>query len=90
MCSIDETGRLVDTYINRKKGGEKPTRCIQQNFLTQKLLAELLWVAHLHCGDYHNNMNLESFMKKAKEGLVPIFEPFYLGKEMIKHPKYDG
>ena len=46
-------------------------------------ITELLWVAQSHSGDYHDNMNIEMFMKWVTEKLVPAFERNYPGKEIV-------
>ena len=42
--------------------------------------AELLWVSNSSTGDYHDNMDGETFMKWVKEKLRPAFKKFCIDK----------
>ena len=83
LCSINKTGHPVDTCEWGETGKETDTPHTTEPPPPDLLTAELLWVAHSYCGDYHNNMNPELFIKWTKKRLVPTFKKLYPGKEMI-------
>ena len=49
----------------------------------EALTAELLWVAQSHTGDYHDNMDSDSYQRWVKNRLLPTFAKRYPGKQMI-------
>ena len=47
------------------------------------LTSELIWISDLRTGDYHDNMNVNMFMKWITTKVIPLTDRNYLGVQMV-------
>ena len=76
LAQLDENGMPVSDLVWTKDTPHPNKNC-------GKHTCETLWLAESHSGDYHDNMNSETFIQWINDSLFPTFEKLHHNKKMI-------